>query len=293
MLRLVIGILILSVILFYLSPLYYTYKTKEFTEKIIEFKENIKKIDSPVDSFFQDTPKYYINLEKSVDRKKSIKKQEKELELNNIERIDAIHGKDEIKDVRKGKVRNYVYENNTKNNINKSELACVLSHLNAMEKGYKEGHPYFIIMEDDLFIHTAKVFPEALSSIWERRPENLDLLALTNTIAEKDKRGEIKFIKRRDKKFHGTQCYIITRKGVEKVLNHIYKDDKLFFNKGEVSKLTSDEYFFGLLNSYTLSKRLFLLDQCSHSTTIEENDSRHYGVRRTTWFICKSLNKGI
>ena len=110
-----------------------------------------------IEEIIEDIPIYYINLNRSLDRKE---KMEKILGDNNLKykRIEAIDGRDlNLEEIKK----NYLI--NPKLNI--FEIACALSHIKVIEEIIKDGHEIALVFEDDCNFEYLKYKKEKLKEL--------------------------------------------------------------------------------------------------------------------------------
>jgi len=90
---------------------------------------------------------YWINVDKSVERKAYMENQFKNIGLDK----DNIRIKAFTPDDVPNKI--YDYDNlQKKKKYEKHDLACLLSHFKALGEGYNGGDEYFVIMEDDTYM---------------------------------------------------------------------------------------------------------------------------------------------
>lgn len=93
--------------------------------------------------FFNNLPVYYINLDKSVERRKYIENHFYENEIDNFTRISAVDGSS----------NNYL-----SGRLSDGEFGCLASHIDALRKFYSSGKEYAMICEDDIDLSNSKKF---------------------------------------------------------------------------------------------------------------------------------------
>lgn len=91
-------------------------------------------------NIFGNIPIYWINLNRSVDRRKNMEQQFKKYGLTNNIRIEAID-----KNTLTGKYVSKYY----KTPMSRGQYACSLSHRKAVTTAYENNDEYCIILEDD------------------------------------------------------------------------------------------------------------------------------------------------
>jgi GR25 family glycosyltransferase involved in LPS biosynthesis len=172
----------------------------------------------------------WINIDKSTHRYDFMKKQ---FTLNNIDniRISAVTP-DNIEDymVHKKPLRcNYPGCNSSD-----LEFSCLVSHLLALQECLKYDDEYFVIMEDDILMPFEIDYKGIINSL----NTDFDIIQLTFLYHDKiDKLREIyltqkvMFIKWRHLRLPSTGMYIITKKGIKKLLDmYLNKDGKFDFS---------------------------------------------------------------
>lgn len=161
---------------------------------------------------------YYINLERSVDRREATEKMAADFGIK-LQRIDAIAGQDlDIPSLvaydRKRRLSEYAAE------LSNNEHACIMSHLKALQTFVDSGAEYGVIMEDDLQLHPQ--FNEGIAWLTQKTSgwEALKLWTGDGKIyplyrKEDDSPWEIVFPKKLP---WGAMGNIYTRKGAQRIL---------------------------------------------------------------------------
>jgi hypothetical protein len=218
---------------------------------IEDAKEKIKtlKINKEVDESFKNFPKYYINLNRSIDRKENIEQDIAEYDIKNIKRVEAFDGK-KFDNTKRG-------ENFVNNNLGSkaSELAISMSHIKAIKTAFEDGHEKAIIMEDDIDFCLCPYWGKDFKDIVADIPEDCDILLL----AHKGTDDNIKILpnkKENDMRLSGV-CYLITLKGMKKIIGKHILGDKYHFDSG-LKGVVWDIQIMRNLNIYHTGKSLFL-----------------------------------
>jgi GR25 family glycosyltransferase involved in LPS biosynthesis len=135
------------------------------------------------------------------------------------------------------------------------EIACTLSHLKAINIANSLEGNYFMICEDDISFDNISLFKENLEDIITSCP-TLDILILYKTFLENIKDTYIKwndnFVEEPIYHIGGAVCYIISREGINKIINICKYDidnDLFIFNKDYKLDL-SDIFLYRYLNTY-------------------------------------------
>jgi GR25 family glycosyltransferase involved in LPS biosynthesis len=215
----------------------------EEAKKILEKIKNNKII---LDEEFKNFPKYYINLERSKDRKNYMEKIIKEYDIKNIKRIEAFDGK---KLNKKDYIADFWF-------IKNNELAISMSHIKAIKTAYEEGYNKAIIMEDDANFCLAPYWDKKFKDIINDIPIDCDILLLANN-GNKDKIDIISH-KKIKTRISGV-CYLITLSGMKKLINNHIRDNKYFFDNKKLKSIVWDSTIIRTLNVYHTGKPLFLL----------------------------------
>ena len=182
----------------------------------------------------------WINLDRSRNRKTYMEKLLKCVNVKN-ERIPAIDGK--LIDV-----ENVVKKLNKKKEMSPGEIGCTLSHIKAINSLRNEKGNYFMVCEDDITFDNLKYFNKFnFQKIIESSPE-FDILILHKI----SKRNLDDDFTKWNKKIYSTACYLISKKGVDKMVNSCeYINDLNFkFNNLKKKFYVADNYIYSLLETW-------------------------------------------
>lgn len=146
--------------------------------------------------------KYYINLERSPDRRISMEKNFPE-----AFRIEAIDG------LKLSEYKDIIVPEQT--DCNTRELGCILSHIRVIISAYKNDFPGVLVMEDDLLNPYELKWKKSLRRVIDERPSNCDCVIINSNNIEVYSTDE-EYVKWR-KGFWGTACYWLSRKGIRKL----------------------------------------------------------------------------
>lgn len=229
-------------------------------------------------------PVFYINLDRSKDRKLRLEKQLSKY-FSNYNRIQAIDGNELIKsNLLKNKlVDNINYDLSNYNNHNyagskKNIIACLLSHIKSILKIHKSGVNYGIVMEDDVdFKHKSK-WNVNIEEIVKNAPQDWEIIKLStsnknilenNISLYKKNINYVKFI-------NESWCaafYIINKKGIQKILEDI-KDNTFKIDHKLYTNPAADFYIFQKTICYEYTKPLInLYEDKSLLETYEDLDT--------------------
>jgi len=145
---------------------------EEMEAKIAQLREKVEKNEA-----FNKIPKYYINLDRSKDRREALEAEIARYEVENIHRFKAIDGRD-IKDIHQGEIDGVQYVNDY-SNCTKYQLAITLSHLECIRHAGEKGVFPFIILEDDARFTLIPHWKKNIDEIITELPEDCDILKLT------------------------------------------------------------------------------------------------------------------
>jgi Glycosyltransferase family 25 (LPS biosynthesis protein) len=178
-------------------------------------------------------PIYCINLDRRTDRWDLVRNQPGFKEFPQIERFSAVEGKDidVMKDDRISLVakRNILLQTRRAHEeiSTKGAVGCYLSHVGVWERFMKHSSaPYMIVMEDDVELPAGsrkKLENFIASSTIIQDPSTWDLciLAPSRGLTERgDVMPDSTLV--RLNKFCLTVFYMITRRGIERMMTHIF-----------------------------------------------------------------------
>lgn len=210
------------------------------------YKSDYKK--SPINQTF-----YWINLDKSVDRREKTEKVFKKHKVKNV-RVSAIDG-----------------GSNKQDRVD----ACALSHIKAIKTFYESGEEVGVICEDDLSFEHKKYWRNSLDGVIRDAPEDWEILQIGLIVgffwplAIVTKTTKL-YIPYHDY-FSSTIGYVINRKGAEKLLkfknqmtiaeHYIYKPVKTYTykypmitvqsnNVSSINHLMDESYSKDMLTKY-------------------------------------------
>jgi len=214
-------------------------------------------------------PIYYINLNKANDRREAIEEFIRTNHIQNIQRIEAVYGKEV------DKLDLNIHNEYT--SYSPSELGCFLSHVLAIRKAYRNGDEYALILEDDVYLNIIKLWDTTLREVIDKAPSNWQIIQLyeqhigIRDIFHTNIKKNV-YIPRTTYMYFGTVAYIIKRDTMESFLKHV---DFLEGNTIRISKMNCgfpiDLYLYNLFQVYT-TKSLFIPDNMSYKTQIQNNN---------------------
>jgi GR25 family glycosyltransferase involved in LPS biosynthesis len=231
------------------------------------FEEKAKKYLDGVDII------YWINLDRSADRKASMEKMLTDEAFDGIpnQRIKAYDGKMDPESVFKKIIVDVKKQTDL-------EYACLLSHLESIRTFNESPYNVALIFEDDVTLEFKKYWKKTVQEIMDNAPSDWDMILLSY-IYYHDK-SDIMF-KTWDNNpdydkaignYYSSLSYIINKSGSEKILN-IYRNGK-YYLLPNVTYVT-DVYFYQATNAYAYKYPMFIFKTNNNSTIHQNHVSYH------------------
>lgn len=210
--------------------------------------------------FLKKCPKfYYINLDRSPDRKERMEKMFTQYKLS-FERIQAVDGKE---------------LSSWDDRLNPYEHGCTLSHLKAIEKFYKSGEEYGIICEDDMTLEFYPLWKKPIRKVIQEAPNDWEIIMLGYIIWP----NHGNFIQQLYNPFipivyNSTLSYLISRQAAQKILkNHTLDNPNLhLYTK---IRPVADVIIFDIVKTYVYKYSLFTYPDNNTSTIHESHSDFH------------------
>lgn len=217
---------------------------------------------------------FWINLEKSLDRRKFMEKQFESLGYENY-RFNAITPENlpkMEKDINKYKI----FDN---------QYACLCSHILVLKQCLKYDDNWFCIMEDDMKINDNI----NLDDIIKKCPSDSEILQLFSSNYTYDRCDEM-WIKWNNN--WSTGIYLINKHAIKKILNKIMKESYLDFKNINCRPL-ADHLLYTLCNTYVSTYPFAIMSPKNLPTTmkfVKSEDGRINWVDKLTIILKKQLN---
>ena len=283
-----VGILVLTLIIFR----FHRVKTIKIYTELLDKIENLKFFNKGKCDITY--PIYYINMDRDVNRKEFMENQLQVI-TKNYHRIRGFNGYG-ITNPKKGIVDGISFVN-FYTDMTKPEIGCTLSHLLAVKAGYESDADVVMICEDDLLFDTCSLSPP-ITEIVKGAPDDWELLQLVviqNNLPKIYARlkgfPDVEYIKRRhpDSLFWSTACYLINRKGMNKIMNTVGKTEGVMsivpvrFSNGKPypHQGQTDTYILDLVNTYSVLPCPFIVNNTILSSTIHDD--------HTPWHLQNTL----
>jgi GR25 family glycosyltransferase involved in LPS biosynthesis len=182
----------------------------------------------------------WINLDRSKDRKSHIENLLKDLIINNT-RISAIDGnRDDILSM----------INPIETDRTKSEIACTLSHIKAINYLKNMRGEYFLICEDDISFENITLIDSNLEKIIIESPD-FDILLISKTYTNNLDQLYTNWNEEANQNnmIWSTVSYIISRKGIDNICNKVSYNNNIFnFNINYIH--VADLFLYKLSKTY-------------------------------------------
>jgi GR25 family glycosyltransferase involved in LPS biosynthesis len=199
---------------------------------------------------------YYINLNRSTQRRKTMKKILKDETFKHMKkyRIKAIDGnKPNILPYLQSKIVNM-----NLNTLSIKEYCCLLSHLNTILQFSQSEHEIALICEDDLSLDYKKYWQEDLNTCIQNAPNDWGILQLS-IIANKLPNKLYT-----NKNYSSCAAYLINKKAALNFIKHTYVNNKFCLNKN-ISH-AADNYIYLMIKRYIYKYPFFTYNTTTKST---------------------------
>ena len=224
-----------------------------------------------------------VNLDKSIDRMKIMKKQLDSLNIP-FERFSAINGK-ELTDIE-------IEQTTTKTCstllCNRGMIGCALSHIQIMKNFLVSDEEFLCVIEDDALLSDGfPIFLSSIESIYEKIQFDWLSLFCVGICGNFES-----FIKVNNYTFGKplfpltTTCYVVSRKGAEKVLDYI--GDKIFYHVDfslSMSMLNKDLNYYILVKPNLVSTSYNNSTIGTNSKSIVLNFLEYFNLYNVRWVL--------
>jgi GR25 family glycosyltransferase involved in LPS biosynthesis len=168
---------------------------------------------------FSNITVYWINLDRSYDRRKNMTDMFSKYKIENI----RINGYD-------GKILNSYKDIECTSYITDCELGCTLSHLTAIKTAYENNEEYAIIMEDDIIIDYCDSWKHKICEIIDIVHDDWEIIKLHcsnfNHIINLLTISNNTFFTPWSRESDSAGCYIINKIGMKKLIDKFWKNKK-------------------------------------------------------------------
>ena len=205
---------------------------------------------------------YWINLDRSVDRRQLMEKMFEDpiFAEKKIIRISAVDGKAHNID----QILNSNFEGMKPDNFTKVEYACLLSHLKTIKHFSESNDKTALIMEDDMTLEYKPYWKKSVQQIIDNAPDDWELIKLCININSPLKKI---YTPNRNGHVSCNGAYVINKKGSLKLDENKYKlEDTLH---------VADVYIFNKMNTYAYKYPMFTYKFNQSSTIHQEHLEQH------------------
>ena len=175
---------------------------------------------------------YWINLDRSVDRRQRMEKmfEDPVFAQKKIIRISAVDGKAHDID----QVLNANFEGMQPEKFTKVEYACTLSHINTLREFSKSNDEVALVMEDDMTLEFKPYWKKSVKQIMDNAPSDWEIIQLCYII--NNGIPLTKYTRYKNGNFASAGAYVLNKNKIIKNFkslpqNHSHEADHYLFNK--------------------------------------------------------------
>ena len=204
-------------------------------------------INININLYIKMIPGYYINLERSKERRNFMEQTYKILT-----RIEAYDGNklDKYTDIILPKKSDQSYY----------QYACALSHIKAIIHSYNNGDEEALIYEDDISDEYSYKWCESIESIVLNKPEDCECLQLFCSNSDpvlKMAKLSTKYCRWKEEHY-STSVYYINRPGMKKIFDKYFKNGKIDLSLTLRNYVADCAVIYEQLVTYSYTKPLFI-----------------------------------
>lgn len=214
-------------------------------------------------------PVYYINLDRSTDRKEYMENQMKQynISFNRISAIDKLNITNNIL----GKVDRFGYINkclNINEQLCSGQLGCIMSHFKTYYEALQKEEEIIIVFEDDISLDYMDNWSLSIKDIVESAPIGWNTIQLHTLnpliITGLNKLDEKLYEKPHDAfgsdvyMYYGTGAYCISKNGMQALINKFCRNNTIIL-EGKYN--VADGLLYSLPQSYIYTKPLFYTNE--------------------------------
>jgi GR25 family glycosyltransferase involved in LPS biosynthesis len=228
-------------------------------------------------------PIFYINMDKHQERRNYMESQLNRF-AKNYTRIPGVDGS-KIQNTENDSIQGLKFVNEYPK-MSKAEIGCTLSHFLAISEVLKSGKDIAMICEDDIMLEMCGLTPP-IEKILENAPPDWEILQLCISGTMDGSLGDIyetynlksfskmKFLERKWPKdvFWSTACYLINRKGAEKIVSAMRTGDAISIRPSSQNPLfpthgSADTYLLDITRTYSVLPAIFAANNTELESTI-------------------------
>ncbi len=204
---------------------------------------------------------YWINLDRSVDRKKWMEELFQDPVFRNVpnQRINAVDGKTP------GIIDSMLNIPEKQDGHTDVVYACLLSHLNAIKELSTSKYNIALISEDDICLDFQKYWKKPISEIIGNAPADWDIIQLYYFVEDDFLPDEYTFNK--NSQYSSAIAYLINKKASKKIMDGIYINGKYKLKMEHPH--SADNYIYRELISYVY-KYPFMIHKTENDSTLHQ-----------------------
>jgi GR25 family glycosyltransferase involved in LPS biosynthesis len=231
---------------------------------------------------------YYINLERSSERRTEIESVLSDSAFNNIpkHRINATDGKVPAK------MYESLGEYTKQPDTSDYEYACLISHLDAIKEFNKSEHKIALVLEDDASLEFKKYWRKSIKDVIKNAPTDWELITLYHNCPSGKNFNDKEYEKHVYKKYAYTLAYIINKNGAHKFISSHIKNNK-YALKNRPEHI-ADVYLYENIKTYVYKYPFFVMksnnDSEIHSDHINNQTEEKNNCVRAYNNIYPSVN---
>lgn len=238
-----------------------------------------------------DIPVYYINMNRSTDRRSWMESQIKRFHIDQVERVIEVEG-------RADPSVDYVC---TFDNLSSSEIGCTLSHLRAIKLAYDRNLSEVLIVEDDASFLLSPYWKQPLSQYIAQAPKDWGVLKLFWDIPEQVPEGDtVEEYRSLSRRTIYTVAYIINRSAMEQILQRVLRQGRFYLDRNLAEAGMADLYLFYMseasIQVYHLYPALIFPNNCVLASTIHDDHTHqhiYHALRAVTPYIDRIMYQEI
>jgi hypothetical protein len=209
---------------------------------------------------------YWINLDRSTDRKNRMLKMFSDDSFNNIpiKRFSAVDGKNE-------NIQEMI--TSRKRKLTNPEYGCLLSHLEIINEFSKGDYDVALILEDDITLDFKKYWRKSVRDVIKNAPSDWEIIMLCyhsdiNPVNE---------YTLNENNYWSTGAYIINNAAAKRMTNITYYDGT--YHLDDNTKQAADDYLFIKMKTYVYKYPYFMYGY-SENTTIPTSNVKYHNYSR-------------
>ena len=237
-------------------------------------------------SYTRFPPVYYINLDRSGDRAIAMEAQFKRFGLH-ATRVKGIDGRN------RDELSRYLLSPTYHRVRFPLEIATTASHIKAIQQAYKDGASVALVLEDDVRIELLFNNPVPLTEVMTKLPSDWEILHLfgdtdlyRRTLEKSEISDDVLVVPMNDYPSVFAAAYLVSRRGMEKMMDHAYKDGRIHVcdcmikdipdvnpTFSEYTKYFADHFLYGRCITYRTT-RPYVNIQAEESNIQVDEDGR-------------------